>query len=140
MACEYSVAGGLVNARTTGVIGAEERLEILGRIMKTYDSAEADAVVVDHLMSQISCSQEESKLFGKAINLSFADRQPCFIAVLVNRLCFSKMRLVDASIECAHSINGRSLIRSYFDADFMMQYLQLWREQLNSRYADVSWV
>ena len=98
MACEYSVAGGLVTARTAGVIGNEERLEILGRIIKTYDSAEADAVVVDHQMSQISCSQEESKLFGKAINLSFGDRQPCFIAVLVNRLCFSKMRLVDASI------------------------------------------
>ena len=140
MACEFSVAGGMVVAKTTGVIESEERLEILGRIVNSFDSAGADAVLVDHQMAQINCSQEDSKLFGAALNASFAQRQPCFIAVLVNRLCFKKMKVIDSTISCATSISNPSLIRSYFDHDFLLQYLQLWREQFNSEFADVSWI
>lgn len=140
MACEFSVVGGMVIARITGMVENEERLEVLQRIVDSYDSTGADAILVDHQMSQIKCSEDEAKTFGTALNVAFADRQPCFVAVLVNRLCFSKIKTIDASISCATDINGKSLIRSYFDHDFMLQYLQLWRAQIGSKYADVSWV
>ena len=138
MPSDISVVGGVVIAKTSGIITNEDHEHILSLIVSAYDASGADAVLLNHRAAQIDCSVEDAEAFGAWIHTCFAARHPCFIAILNNSQNVPNGRAIKTALAHVNQIPCRFQVKLYLDDDLPFDDLNIWRAEVGSAYKDIA--